>query len=212
MKKNKTTWVMVLFFFIGLSVLLYPSISNFYNSRVQSKAIVDYEAILKNYDEDKYKEFFDKANNYNNKLKKLASPFTSHTTIKNYNDILNIDGTGMMGYITIEKIKSEGNEIHIITARSEPTVIEPYNITKDFLDENNIAYDKIVVNCKDKYTYCKENDIDIMIDDEPRNINSISEIMPVIAFEGIHNEECVGTNIIKVNTWDEVYEEYLKLL
>ena len=54
MKKNKTTWVMVLFFFIGLSVLLYPTISSFYNSKVQSKAIVDYEAILKNYDEDKY--------------------------------------------------------------------------------------------------------------------------------------------------------------
>jgi len=107
MKKNKTTWVMVLFFFIGLSVLFYPSISSFYNSRVQSKAIVDYEAILRNYDEDKYKEFFEKANDYNVKLKKLASPFTSHITIKNYDDILNVDGTGMMGYITIEKIKVE---------------------------------------------------------------------------------------------------------
>ena len=112
----------------------------------------------------------------------------------------------------IQKIKSEGNEIHIITARSEPTVIEPYNVTKQFLDENNIAYDKIVVNCRDKYTYCKENDIDIMIDDEPRHINSISQIIPVIVFKEIHNEECIGTNIIKVNNWNEVYEEYKKLL
>lgn len=107
MKKNKTTWVMVLFFFIGLSILFYPTISNIYNSRVQSKAIVDYEAILKNYDENKYKEFFERASDYNVKLKKLVSPFTSHTTIKNYNNILNIDGTGMMGYITIDKIRVE---------------------------------------------------------------------------------------------------------
>lgn len=112
----------------------------------------------------------------------------------------------------IERIKNEGNDIHIITARSEPTVIDPYNTTKDFLDKNNIVYDKIIVNCKDKYTYCKENGIEIMIDDELRNINSISEMIPVIAFKGIHNEECVGINIIKVNTWNEVYEEYKKLL
>lgn len=107
MKKNKTTWVMVLFFFIGLSILLYPTISSFYNSKVQSKAIVDYESILKNYDEDKYEELFNKAREYNNKLKKLKYPFTTHNTIKGYNNILNIDGTGMMGYITIDKIKVE---------------------------------------------------------------------------------------------------------
>ena len=107
MKKNKTTWVMVLFFFIGLSILLYPSISSFYNSKVQSKAIVDYEAILKNYDEGKYEELFNKASEYNVKLKKLKHPFTTHNTIKGYNNILNIDNTGMMGYITIEKIKVE---------------------------------------------------------------------------------------------------------
>ena len=112
----------------------------------------------------------------------------------------------------IKKIKSEGNEIHIITARSEPSVIDPYNITKDFLDKNNIIYDKIIVNCKDKYTYCQENNIDIMIDDEPKNINNISKIIPVIVFKGIHNEECEGENIIKVDTWNQVYEEYIKLL
>ena len=87
MKKNKTTWVMVLFFFIGLSILFYPTVSSFYNRRVQSRAIVDYDAILKNYDKDKYNEFFDRASDYNVKLKKLTSPFTSYKVIKNYNTI-----------------------------------------------------------------------------------------------------------------------------
>lgn len=108
----------------------------------------------------------------------------------------------------IEKMKNEGNEIYIITARSEPNVIDPYNVTKNFLDENNIVYDKIIVNCEDKYTYCKENGIEIMIDDEPKNIKTISEIIQVIVFKGVHNENCKGQNVIKVNTWEEAYKEY----
>lgn len=111
----------------------------------------------------------------------------------------------------IEQIKNDGNEIHIITARNTPYFTDPYKITKEFLDANNIAYDKIIVNCTDKYTYCLENNIDIMMDDEPKHINSISKMIPIIAFEGMQNEDCEGKNIIKVNTWEQVYKEYQKL-
>lgn len=111
----------------------------------------------------------------------------------------------------IEQIKNDGNEIHIITARNTPYFEDPYKTTKEFLDANNIVYDKIVVNCTDKYTYCLENNIDIMLDDEPKHINSISKMIPVIAFEGMQNEDCQGKNIIKVNTWEQVYKEYQKL-
>lgn len=107
MKKNKTTIIMVLFFFMGLSVLLYPSISNLYNKKFQSKAIVDYENILDNCDKDKYDEMLNQAEEYNRKLKKLEYPLSTYNTIKNYEDILNIDNNGMMGYLTIDKIKVE---------------------------------------------------------------------------------------------------------
>ena len=107
MKKNKTTIIMLLFFFMGLSVLLYPSISNLYNKKFQSKAIVDYENILDNYDKDKYDEMLNQAEEYNRKLKKLEYPLSTYNTIKNYEDILNIDNNGMMGYLTIDKIKVE---------------------------------------------------------------------------------------------------------
>lgn len=112
----------------------------------------------------------------------------------------------------IEIIKNEGNEIFIITARDDARFIEAYNLTKDFLDKNNIVYDKIIVNCEDKYEYCKENDIGIMIDDEPQNINPISQIIPVIVFKDLQNEDCKGENVIKVDTWNEVYEEYKKII
>ena len=107
MKKRKTTIIMVLFFFIGLLVLLYPSISNFYNEKHQSKAIVAYEDLLLNYHEEDYKKIINEANVYNNKLKQLKEPLTTKNTIKNYNETLNINGDGMMGYLTINKIKVE---------------------------------------------------------------------------------------------------------
>ena len=51
MKKNRTI-IMVLFFFMGLLVLLYPSISDFYNQKVMSKEIGNYEEILKEFTKD----------------------------------------------------------------------------------------------------------------------------------------------------------------
>lgn len=107
MKKNKTTFIMVLFFFIGLAILLYPSISNFYNQKVQSKAIIDYESILNNIKKDDYTDYFNKADEYNKKLLSMKRPLLTYKNIKNYNKILNLNDHGMMGYLTIDKIKVE---------------------------------------------------------------------------------------------------------
>lgn len=107
MKNNKLTIIMILLFFIGLSLLLYPSLSNFYNQKIGSKAIVDYETILKNKDNNEYDKMFQDAENYNSKLLKLNNPFTTHKTIKGYNKLLNLNDNGMIGYISIKKIKVE---------------------------------------------------------------------------------------------------------
>lgn len=97
------------------------------------------------------------------------------------------------------------NYIYIITSRKKPYFSEPYKLTKNFLDEKGIIYDELIVGCEDKYSFCLENDIDVMIDDEPQNINPISEVMPVIVFESVQNSMCEGKNILKVNNWNEVY-------
>lgn len=112
----------------------------------------------------------------------------------------------------IKKLKQEGNIIYIITARKQIGDRNPYEATQKFLQDNNFEYDELIVQ-KDKKQFCIDNNIDILIDDEPQNIDSVSKVIPVIVFEAIHNEECNGTNIIKVNTWDEVYniiKEYQK--
>ena len=106
MKKNRTI-IMVLFFFVGLLILLYPSISDFYNQKRQSIVIVDYEALLEKYSKKDYTELFEEANNYNQKLASYKIPYLSYKKIENYNEILDVNETGMMGYISIDKIKVE---------------------------------------------------------------------------------------------------------
>jgi len=106
MKKNKTI-IMVLLFFMGLLVLLYPTLSDFYNQKVQLAAIVSYESILKDYQEKDYSSLFNQAYEYNDKLKQLSDPYLMYDTLNNYNDIINLDERGMMGYISIDKIKVE---------------------------------------------------------------------------------------------------------
>jgi len=107
-KKHKTTTLVLLsVFFIGLSVMLYPAISSYWNSRTQSQAIVDYEKMLQNTPDVDYTPLFEAADAYNRALAQLQSPLTQHKQVEGYMDTLNITGTGIMGYISIDKIGIE---------------------------------------------------------------------------------------------------------
>lgn len=107
MKKNKTI-ILVLFFFMGLLIWLYPSLSDFYNQKIQSKEIGNYESFIEEMEEKDYSKLFQEAYDYNNSLQDLKDPYIqAPTKLKNYNDIMNINGNGMIGYISIDKIKVE---------------------------------------------------------------------------------------------------------
>ena len=107
MRNRKSTIILLVSFFIGLSVLLYPSISSYWNSKTQTKAIIDYEAILSSYNKEDYTAFFEAADSYNQRLAALSSPLTEYFQLTDYRNTLNISGTGMMGYITVPKISQE---------------------------------------------------------------------------------------------------------
>lgn len=108
MQSRKSTIILLAFFFIGLSVLLYPSVSSYWNSRTQSEAIVDYEAILANYKPEDYSSIFEAADLYNQKLAALESPIRDYGQVEAlYWDTLDISGTGMIGYLTVPKISQE---------------------------------------------------------------------------------------------------------
>ncbi len=106
-RRKWTTFILLAVFFVGLSVLLYPSLSNYWNSKTQSKAIADYEAMLENIPKEDYTKIFYDAEEYNRKLFEFDYPLIDYRKLTNYNDLLNLSGTGMMGYIKISSIGVE---------------------------------------------------------------------------------------------------------
>ena len=103
---SASTIALVAIFFVGLSVLLYPTISDFWNEKRQSQAIVNYDDLIVDLTPEDYSELFDKADEYNRKIRNMAFPFMNYKNIADeYYDTIDVNGDGMMGYITIEKIK-----------------------------------------------------------------------------------------------------------
>ena len=72
-----------------------------------SKTIYNYENILNSYDIDKFKQIKKDAINYNKKLSKLKEPLLDYDDLKNYNKVLNVNNEGMIGYLSIDKIRVE---------------------------------------------------------------------------------------------------------
>ena len=107
MKKRKTTIILLISFFIGLSVLLYPTVSSYWNSKTQTHAVDNYQDILNSLQKEDYTAYFEEADQYNAALQNLEVPLLEYGQLAEYNQILNVSGTGVMGYITIEKLGVE---------------------------------------------------------------------------------------------------------
>lgn len=109
--KKKTdiisTVILLFILLVGLSVMFYPTVSDWWNSRVQSRAIANYDQTIQHIDPHRYDEIWADANEYNKKLAELYAPFSNADEISGYDDILDLSGTGIMGYITIPVIKVE---------------------------------------------------------------------------------------------------------
>lgn len=106
MKKRLTTILAVLVFITGLSLLLYPTVSNYFNSLHQSKVVSHYSDALEKMDEAQKQAAIDAAVQYNALLVSNDARFTpSEEETRLYNSLLNPDSTGMMGYITIPEIR-----------------------------------------------------------------------------------------------------------
>ncbi len=106
LKKYLPTILLVIVFFVGLSVLCYPTFSNWWNSRVQSRAVAVYDEAVAALSEKDYTAYFEAAEDYNKRLAAVgsAAALADPELVKGYEDTLDITGTGIMGYITIDKI------------------------------------------------------------------------------------------------------------
>lgn len=105
MKKHGTTILLIVIFILGLCLLLYPSVSNWWNSSRQSKAISSYSDTVQNMKQSDFNQILEKARQYNEKLKKKkVFQHFSDNELQNYINTLDITGTGIMAYIEIPTI------------------------------------------------------------------------------------------------------------
>ena len=107
-KKNKViTIVLVIVFLVGLSVMLYPAVSDWWNTKVQSRVVAGYQKAANELDDKTEAELLKRAYEYNKKLAKLPMPLLDYEQVPDYDKILDITGTGVMGIINIPQIGVE---------------------------------------------------------------------------------------------------------
>ena len=105
MKNHRSTILLILILLIGLSLMLYPSFADWWNSFHSSRAIASYEEQVANIDDAQYEELWDAARDYNQSLLHRPNDFIlSDEQQEIYKSLLDIGGNGIMGYIEIPMI------------------------------------------------------------------------------------------------------------
>lgn len=102
---NLITVFLVLILLAGLSLLLYPTFSDWWNSYHQTKAIASYAADVANLSNEDYEKIWKAATEYNASLSERNSDYTlTEEQKRQYEQLLNVSGDGIMGYIEIPSI------------------------------------------------------------------------------------------------------------
>ncbi len=105
MKKHLSTVLLILIFLIGLSLVLYPTVSNWWNESRSSKVISDYSELVAELDDDTYEQMWAQAVAYNESRAGMTNPYLlNEEQKKTYHQLLNLDGNGVMGYIEIPSL------------------------------------------------------------------------------------------------------------
>lgn len=105
MKKHLSTILIIILFFAGLSVLLYPTVSNYINSKHQTQAIASYEEHMKELDTSSYEKIMEEAREYNEQILSDQARFAVQgEALEKYLQLLGSTG-GAIGYIDIPSIE-----------------------------------------------------------------------------------------------------------
>lgn len=101
-----STIILILIFCVGLSLLLYPAVSDYWNSLHQSRAIASYAEAVAEISNESYESIWEDAVAYNAALAERGGGWVqSAEALEEYNAQLNVNGTGVMSYIEIPSIK-----------------------------------------------------------------------------------------------------------
>ena len=107
MRGRKIMIVLTLGFLVGVSLLLYPAVSDYWNSKTQTRAIVNYESVLQNLAPEDYSSIWEQAHAYNRSLLEAQDPLLYPELVPGYWEALNVTDYGMIGYLKIDRIGVE---------------------------------------------------------------------------------------------------------
>lgn len=104
-RKHISTIFIILIFLVGLGFISYPTVSNLWNQAHQSRAIATYSKQVEKLDDSENKKMLKVARKYNKSLLKKSDHWKlSKKDKKKYESLLDVSGTGIMGYIEVPKI------------------------------------------------------------------------------------------------------------
>ena len=110
-----STFLLILILLIGLSLMLYPAFSDWWNSFHQSRVIDTYMEEISHLDPDRYDEIWNLAYGFNQKILENKIPFgLSKAMTEEYHQMLNVTGNGVMGYIQIPAINVQLPVYHTV--------------------------------------------------------------------------------------------------
>ncbi len=105
-KEQKVNLILCLIILIGVGLLSYPSVADWWNSFHQSRAIASYATAVSQLDTKEFDRMFEEAEEYNRRLADTGIKWSmTEGDIQEYNSILDISDSGIMGYIDIPKIR-----------------------------------------------------------------------------------------------------------
>ena len=103
-KRIIATILIILLFLAGLGIVLYPYVSEYVNAKHASRVVVNYDDAVKEITPEDFSQYFEVAEEYNERLRQNPNPFSEDNRTEGYETALNVDGSGMMGYLEIPKI------------------------------------------------------------------------------------------------------------
>lgn len=125
-KQNKqkrgsgSTILLIVLFLLGLSLLLYPTVSDYWNSFTQSRAVATYAEQLEQLDTEKYDQIWADARVYNEELATLQNGLAlPDSLMERYDQLLSVDGSGIMGVVEIPSI---GVSLPVYHGTSDPVL------------------------------------------------------------------------------------------
>lgn len=120
MKHKILKYGLVFAFLLGIALILYPPVSDFINSRNQSRVVQQYQDAVSAISENEKLQILQQAEEYNRRLAETPGAFYKPELVAGYTETLDITGTGIMGYLSIDRIRLELPVYHTV----EPEVLQ----------------------------------------------------------------------------------------